>query len=373
MRLERILLSLISVLCGILLSVISLEAIFRFLPVSDSLMMLPVNSTNPYTRFRENRDVTLSRGYNFSIVTKKHVNNYGFLSDQDYTPEDDSPLSAVIGDSYVEAVQVENAASMHGILSEKAKAYGRVYSFGASGSPLSNYLAYAHYAISEFSANSLVFVIVGNDFDESLTKYKSSPGMHYFSDVSGRFELVRKDYHPTLMKRLLRTSALARYVSLNLQLSWQSIENVFRRKGDEAEPKFVGNTQADFSAERISDSIGVVDSFLEKLPVQTGLVTDNILFVIDGIRPNLYAPAALKKAEGSYFDLMRKYFIAAARSQGYEVIDMQPIFIKEHESEWTRFEFPTDGHWNEIGHALVAREICESVVYRSLFAKQAGV
>ncbi|UCF06034.1 MAG: hypothetical protein JSV33_03105 [bacterium] len=157
MKLKRILFPLISVLCGIFLSIILLEVIFRILPVRDSLMTLPVNSANPVVRFKENRDVTWSRGYDFSIVTKRHINNYGFLNDQNYDPEDDSPLLAIIGDSYVEAAQVEYKNSMHGILSQESAGNGRVYSFGASGSPLSNYLAYANYATSEFNARALVF------------------------------------------------------------------------------------------------------------------------------------------------------------------------------------------------------------------------
>jgi len=67
----------------------------------------------------------------FSIVTKKHVNNYGFMNDHNYSTEDKSPLLAIIGDSYVEAAQVENKNAMHGILSQETIGKGRIYSFGA--------------------------------------------------------------------------------------------------------------------------------------------------------------------------------------------------------------------------------------------------
>ena len=214
MKLKSILFPLISVLFCIFISIILLEVICRTLPICDSLATLPVNATNPIIRFKENRDIIWSYGANFSIITKKHINNYGFLNDQDYFQGDKSPLLAIIGDSYVEACQVENKNSMHGILSQKTIGKGRVYSFGASGSPLSTYLAYAKYAKKEFNPNAFVFIIVGNDFDESLTKYKSAPGFHYFSDASGRLELVRKDYQPSLIKRLLRHSALVRYLAL---------------------------------------------------------------------------------------------------------------------------------------------------------------
>jgi hypothetical protein len=369
MKPKKILFPVISVLFGILLSVVLLEVIFRMLPVRDSLMTLPVNSTNPIIRFKEDRDVVWSSGANFSIITKKHVNNYGFLNDQNYSPEDKSSLLAIIGDSYVEAPQVENKNSMHGILSQEIGGKGRIYSFGASGSPLSTYLAYANYANKEFNANALTFIIVGNDFDESLSKYKDVPGFHYFSDVSSRLDLIRKDYQPALIRQLSRRSALIRYLVLNIKLNWQSIENKFDNDEGNVEEEFVGNTRADFDEERTSGSKRVVDRFFEELPLQSGLRSDKILFVIDGMRPHLYNSKTLIKANGSYFDLMRKYFVEVAMNKGYEVIDMQPIFIKKHKSEGIRFEFSSDGHWNEAGHVLVAEKIRASAVYRALFEK----
>ena len=368
-RRRTVLFAFLAVLFGLTLSFALLELTLRFLPVSDILVTLPVNSENPYLRFPENRDITWSRGANFSIVTRKHVNNYGFLNDHDYDPADESPLLAIIGDSYVEAAQVENVAAMHGVLAAKIGSAGRVYSFGSSGSPLSNYLAYAEYATREFAADALVFIIVGNDFDESLTKYKDAPGMHYFSDAAGHLDLVRIDFQPTLIGRLARQSALFRYVVANLRLNRQSLDNLLRSDEDVAEQRYVGNTPADFDASRLADSIGVIDRFFVELPRQTGLTSNRIAFVLDGMRPHLYDKTSLGAAQGSYFDLMRKYFAGAALNNGYEVIDLQPVFIREHASSGVRFEFSDDGHWNESGHALVAEEIGQSSVYQSLFAR----
>jgi hypothetical protein len=349
------------------LTLAALELFFRMLPVSDSLMTLPVNSQNPILRFQENRDITWSHGYNFSIIAKKHVNNYGFLNDQDYSPQVKSPLLAVVGDSYVEAVQVENKFTMHGLLAKKAIDAGRVYSFGSSGSPLSNYLAYAEYAKEEFDIDAFVFVIVGNDFDESLQKYSNALGMYQFSDTSEGSSLVLRTYEPSLIKKISRRSALIRYLKLNLKINWRDIESLFRDDKNNDEASYVGNTRAEFDKERILDSEWVVDRFLEQLPILTELSTQEVLFVVDGIRPHLYDPRLLMQARGSYFDHMREYFINAANSLGYEVIDMQPIFSGAYESEGIRFEFATDGHWNETGHALVAESIGDSKLFISLF------
>lgn len=47
---------------------------------------------------------------------------------------------------------------------------GTSLSFGTSGSTLSSYLAYAGYASKVFHPNAMAFIIIGNDFDESLLK-----------------------------------------------------------------------------------------------------------------------------------------------------------------------------------------------------------
>lgn len=366
-KLKRRLLNFILVLFGVLLSIFLLELMLRVVLAQDSLMRLPVNSTNPVIRFMGNRDVIAVNGANSSIITKKHVNNAGFLNDQNYDPGEQSPLLAIIGDSYVEATQVENQDTMYGLLQQETVGVGRVYSFGASGSPLSTYLAYAQYATKEFNADALVFIIVGNDFDESLMKNKSAPGFHYFLNESDCLRLVRIDYQPTLIRRILRKSKLARYAYFNFKLALQSIENMLDDPGGNLEGKYVGYTRADFDEERISDSKNVIDEFFEELPLQTGLGNEKILFIIDGMRPHLYDPALLMQAKGSYFDLMRAYFIEVAEEEGYEVIDMQPVFKNKHENEGIRFEFPSDGHWNEAGHKLVAEQIKLSAVYREVF------
>ncbi len=358
----------LSLFVGTIFAVILLEVAFHLLPVSDTVQTRAVNDQTPYMSFAPNRDLTWSYGPTFSIVTEKHTNNYGFFNDVDYDATDRSPLLAVIGDSYVEALQVRNSDALHGQL-QKAATGGRVYSFGASGSPLSNYLAYGRLATETFNADALVFVIVANDFDESLTKYRNSPGMHYFEHTSENWDLVRKDYEPGTAKALLRPSALARYLFVNLQINqrYATWRKELRQPGEEE--TYVGNTSARSNPERLADSKKVVDRFFTELPLHTNLPADRILFVMDGMRPHIYDEENLALAQGSYFDLMRRYFIEVAETLDYDVIDMQPAFIAEHAANGSRFEFSNNGHWNETGHALAAHQVSKSVQFRTLFGQ----
>lgn len=344
-----------------------LELLFVSLPVSDSLKTQAVHDGNPVIRFKADRTITWSQGGRFSIVTQKRVNNYGFLNNEDYHAEDERPLLAIVGDSYVEALQVKDEDTMHGLLAKDVAGRGRVYSFGSSGSPLSTYLAYARYAADTFRPRAIAFIVVGNDFDESVIKYRQEPGFHYFSDARDGWPLLRVDYRPSPVRSLARRSAFVRYLALNLKLSWQSVDNFFAHDGGSAVESYVGNTRAEADHARIADSKRAIDRFFEELPHQTGLPVDQVLFVLDGMRPHIYDPAMLQRARGSYFDLMRKYFIHVTEEQGYELIDMQANFQKRFAIERKRFEFPTDGHWNEEGHRLVAQSIRRSALSRSLF------
>ena len=141
------------------------EMVLRFLPVATGLWALPVNASQPVFRFTPNRDFLFSRDWNFSLVNHGHVNNDGFINDENYAETDPRPLLAVVGDSYVEAAMVPNGKTFYRRLAEKLKQNGRVYSFGASGAPLSQYLVWAQYAAQKYRPAGLAIVVVGNDFD----------------------------------------------------------------------------------------------------------------------------------------------------------------------------------------------------------------
>ena len=352
----------LAVAIGTIMPLLLLEVVFRLLPVSESRQVVPVNDRNPIYHFKPNTTLTLSSGWNFAIVAKKRTNNRGFFSDIDYLRDERRKL-VVIGDSYVEAAQVENSKSVHGVLNSATPPGGQVYGIGSSGAPLSQYLAYAEYASKEFSPIGYAFVIIANDFDESLPMYRQTPGFHYFvKNPQGTLAFTRgPDYRPARSKEILRESALARYLFLNLDMPsiWQRLQLKLNRK------TYIANTANDLSPERLANSRAAIDIFLRELPRRIGNVP--ALFVVDGIRPQLYSAGSIIEAQGSFFDLMRNYLMSKAKKAGYEVIDMQPVFIDHYKSARKPFEFPSDAHWNELGHQLAAEQIINSTLWKSIF------
>ena len=361
-RLRKILFPPAALTIGFLILFLLLEVGLKFLPVNQGLASRPVDDANPILSFQPDRTSTWSKGWNFSIVNEVRSNNYGFISDYDYDPAEESPLLAVIGDSYVEAVMVPFGETVTGRLAARAEGAGRVYAFASSGSPLSQYLAYAGFARDRFHPDGLVVVVVGNDFDESLLSSGAPDGYHYFGDDGyGGLELVRRDLEYGIGRRLLRRSDLLMYAVLNLNIG--SLPDRLGQAGGD----YAGNTRRKAAPERVAESDRVAEEFLNRLPAAAGLPAEKILLVLDGVRPDLYDRAARDAATASYWGVMRQHLAERALRFGYQVVDMEPIFRSRFDVDGRRFEFETDAHWNGYAHGLVAEAVAGSTVFRDLF------
>ena len=349
----------------ILLPFVIMEGFFRLLPVSNPPYLLPVTAEHPVVHYQPNIEYLSSGGWNFSIRTRMHTNNFGYNNLWDYHPEDTTPLLMVIGDSFVEALTVDSGKSAAEILNSAVSGRGRVYSIGVSGAALSQYLAFAEFSKNSFHPSAMAFFIIDNDFDESLLKYKAEPRFHYFKENGHGFEVQRVDYQRSAIKTFLRKSALLRYVMFNLQAG-ATLERLRHRCRSEDPYACAAGSPAALE-QRIVDSQRAVDYFLDQVPVKSGLGRDAVIFVLDPMRPAMYSPEELRKAENSSIYRMRQYFKTQASARGYQVIDLQPAFIHRHRLDGSRFEFPTDNHWNGLANRLVAEEIRKSTVFSRIF------
>lgn len=341
-----------------------LEGVFQLLPVSNLPPLQPVNAQTPLLRYEPNTDYRYSRDWNFSITTHRRTNNFGFTHAGDFRPDEATPLMMVIGDSFVEANVVAPGEAVAEVLAAAVAGTGRVYGMGVSGAPLSEYLVFAQHARAVFHPQAMTFLIIANDFDESLLKYKSEPRFHYFAEDGS---LTRVDYQLSTAKRLLRHSATLRYVMLNLDAAHRlhALQESWR-----GGPAYAEGTEPE---ERIVDSHRAVDHFLDQLPASSGLGPQSILFVLDAPRPQIYSAAALAKIDNGLHARLRRYFSAEAAARGYPVIDMQPLFIGRHRLDGSRFEAgPRDSHWNALGHRVVAEQIRNSALFARTFREPAA-
>lgn len=361
---QMVILPVLSILCGIIISFVGLEVILNFFPVNEGLRLAALNDKQPFLHFTPNRTSTWSKGWNFSIVNKVHSNNCGFINNQDYDPKANNSLLAVIGDSYVEAVMVPYSETVQGRLAKFINNSGRVYSFGISGAGLSDYLNLTEYTYKVFKPNAIVFIIISNDFEKLLyNKKQGAEGHYYFFEDPETKELIldKVDYDPGFFKKLLRNSKLFMYLMTNVNI-FEGIKQRFKTK-----ESYISNIEKVKDEKTISDSKRVIDAFLKQLPKRSGLGVSKVLFIVDGIREVVYDSGKESETKNSYFDIIRRYFINKAVILGYEVIDMQKVFEEHYRIYKERFEYPTDGHWNGVGHTVAAEAISKSNVFKALF------
>ena len=341
------------------LSLLIAEVVLRFLPVNSGMRTVAVTAQSPVFHFTPNRNYLFSRDWNMALANHGRVNNAGFVNDQNYRKDDDLPLLAAIGDSYIEAAMLRYPDTLQGRLANALAGRLRVYSFGTSGAALSQYLIWARHAVVDYGAQFVLINVVGNDFDESHFKYQTGPGFwRYVPDSAGELHLRLFEYHPTILRELVLASALARYLVFNLKIGalWLDLKTLLFGQPAMAAPRYAGNTDADANASRVRDSLAVINAFFRDLPQYTGLPPSRILFAVDGVR----YPDAAAASSGTYFGIMRNAFLEKAISLHYDVIDLDPFFFEHYRRFAERFEFPQDGHWNSIGHGVAFNAVITS-------------
>ncbi len=329
---------------GIIVPFLILELIFRCLPVSDRVEFMPVNDQHPYLHAKPHQVYRLTQGNLFQIQAVKRTNNEGFFCDLDFQPGDTSPRVAVIGDSFVEALQVANADAIHARLDSLLPPRWSVYGIGSSGSALPQYLAYARYAIGRLKPQALVFVIYQNDFTESLAGVAPVAGHHYFSKDG---MTIRYD-RPTesLWRRLVYESALFRYLWLNVKLP-----RFFKKSTNRSKPAV---QNMDTLPARITHQ------FISGLKEVAGTIP--VWLVTDAPRPAVYARQW--ETASSTHPVAKQYAFLRQQAQmaGFHTVDLAPAFRKDFLTHRQRFEFPTDGHWNPLGHRLAAEALATSML-----------
>ncbi len=341
-------------LCGVglggLLALVLIDLALAVLPVRTPLGTLATNDQNPIIHFQPDHDFTFSLGWDFRALNHGHINNAGFINDQNYRADATTPLLAVFGNSYIEATMVPYAQTLQGRLAQALQGEARVYSFGVSGSHLAQYLAFAELAKNTYHPSAMVFLVTNGDILESLFHNATDHyGHYYYVDHTGTLALQRVDFSPGYFRHVISLTALGQYLFFNLNGQLLLDDTKISLFG--VRPPASSATPSPGRIE--SESRAVSAAFFRDLPHDSGLPPDKILFVIDGP----HSPKDSNRYFGS------EIFRAAALAHGYRAIDMKEVFAEHYrpnERVDISAEIPTDNHWNGRGHGLAAEEVLQS-------------
>ena len=354
---------LLEICVGLALLILAHEVVLRFLPVARSPAVRPPTAADPIQRYAPHQSFTWSLGWNFYVVVHGRINAQGFVANYDYRAPDTKPIIAVIGDSMVEALMVPYAETLTGRLQATIGDKAEAIAIAQSGSPLSQYVAYAAHACAAYRPQRLVVAVVGNDFDESVYANRVRDGIHHlYPRGDGEFELKLTPPAPIgLAERVARQSALMLYLVRNVGIH-NVIANMMAgigmsRAQAQTTAAHVGGARATTLPARIAEGEKVIAWFLDALPRAACLAPSQIVLAVDAIRPQLYDEAQLAAARSTYFGLMRAEILSKAAAKGFVVLDLEAPFRADFKTSRQPFEFPTDGHWNSHAHSVVATEV----------------
>lgn len=330
---------------GMLLTLTLCEFLLSLLPVSRPLT--PTTQAWPLHGYAAHQAYQYSLGWSLQNAHAGSTNNYGQISSLDYLAAS-RPL-IVVGDSYVEALMIEEPARLQSQLSQRL-ADPPVYSFGLSGLSASDYLVMARQTREEFGPRAVAFVITDGDFSESLIKQIGRYQLQFVGENDA--SLVFTPLQPNPIMQWLRArhlpSAFIDYLRYNLAINFSKVLAGLRPVSSKPAPE---QQQAGLSA-----GLRVVDWFLAELPAATGLPTECIALLVDSDRYGLYDRRLASRPKDA--PEVRAHFIDQAAKLGFTVVDLQPVFRASYVANRRKFDhWPIDRHWSLNGHRTVAEQL----------------
>jgi hypothetical protein len=282
--------------------------------------------------------------------TTWRVNNVGWNSPFDYTSTGQTgrPLIALLGDSYIEGFPVNSDQHLEVYLHRLTGDGTDVYAFGRSGWYLEQYVALSRYVDQRFAPGTFVIFLNSQDIYDSLKENGvKTPYAYQIVQKGSGFRELRPPSHFILSERtkLLRRSAIVRYVRSNLGILWGQKNAVIED---------VNLGPGDASAGQVETASPLIQAAADFMVAR--LVKEHpgrrFVFVVDGDRHGLYAgrsPAARPE-----FEALRR---AARPYPNVHFLDLQPVFTAAYRRDHRRFEVADGNHWNAYGNQVVAQAL----------------
>jgi len=354
-----------------------LEIIFRFSPIIPDELPWNIRANDKLLTFNPKEK---SSGIFLVENQIKHwkLNNQGWVSHIDYDTVKTKYRICIIGDSFVEALQVNTGKAFHSLLHEELKDSVDVYGIGTSGAPLSQYLYLAEYTVKKFKPDLLIFNIIHNDFLESI--YELNPNRNNF------FWTFKK----TASDKWVPISPIPSKKSESILASIKKILGVYSKvycvlryyKHRIIQISKLNKQQHIFKAnfEQI-DSLKNEKGYVANIDVKSillhqkdiTLITNYILKEINKKFPRIKKLFVMNATKALVYNQQQEKIpilndLMAKSCEAYHLdfLDITPYFQKNYLENKTRFDFKSDIHWNEYGHKVVSEIILQFLVEKKL-------
>jgi len=350
-----------AVAIGLITTVVLLEIIFRTVLPAAQLPESTYDATYHIPKF-----VPGEGHYTIGKFCEKagqwHINDQGWNSPYNYITDNRKKI-AIIGDSYIEAFQVDVEKSVGPVVQSFAPEQFQVMSFGTSGAPLSQYLQLSRYVTQVFKPEILVLNLVHNDFDESVAdKHLRKTYLRYLKINDSLFveDSIEKSPKASLLSRVLNSTATGRYLLHNLKIHKMDITSLFKSKPLTDTTSFNANVDV----KKIHTQQQAIRKVTELILLQfkKEFPSVRLILMIDGLRKEIYDNMPPGESNIVWMNTMVKEL---AIQQHIEFIDLTEAFAADYQKNKKAFEFSYDWHWNEHGHRIAAEAL-----YQQLLLKQ---
>ena len=295
------------------------------------------------------------------IQSKKHINDIKQFSNVNFFDllNSKNPKIISVGDSYVEALQVNNEHTFHHKLNHITNQYtDKKYvstAFGASGMSFPNYIKYIEYIQDHLNPNeyTLIIPVIKNDFEDAFVKIGSDKQGSFFFTQDGQFKFEPLEEDQSIISKILSYSRVARLLFLNMEVQNLPTRLFAKYSDDQILMELPENKYP-------KEGESATNIFFNKLNELRKSKHSRLhtIFILDSDRPFIYEQDGEEDVD---FERRRIYFKTQAESHGYSVIDTEPRFTDSYKSSNIRSEFKIDPHWNKHGHNLVFELIAEKL------------
>ena len=315
--------------------------------------------------FLSNQRGFFIKGMHSEIRGKFRINQQGWNSPHDYTAN--TPLKtyriAVIGDSYIEALQVDYDKSYPYLLEKYINAEEtmlqdvEVYSFGHSGAQLAQYLNVLRHVTQKYQPDLVVFNIVYNDFIESLHDHSRKDNLSLEYSGESFSEIMPRPMNTLGLKKFLRKSALARYLILNMDIANRIRPFTHFFYADI--PQYNANVNSTYLDKDLSFLKNMIEYvFIQSLNALKP-IDARLLLILDANRASIYENASLNDSKIHLFQEATK---ATAENLNIPLLELDPVFRETWKLEKKKFEFKFDGHWNGYAHRIISETLKSRII-----------
>lgn len=290
----------------------------------------------------------------FEIDSRFQINQQGWNSGHyNFTESKDKDRVIILGDSYVEALQVPFNKSFAEVLERGLGSKWEVYRLGISGAPLSHYLWMLKKEALKYKPDIVVVNLVHNDFSESWQaqggEYSSSFMKYKIGKDSNEIvDLAPTPYQPSQLS-FIRTLAWYRFITYRFQV-YPSV--IFRKLLDREKGQRIANVNIDELKVKRAVNKRVFLHSLRQFKKLSEKFSFRLVMQIDGVRQLIEAQSENSLGEEALW--LNQMVMESCESEKVECVNLHTIFEQDYKENQKSFQFGSDAHWNQHAHTLVA-------------------